>query len=92
MPIADPEKRREYMRKYEEERRLGLRRTGTVAEVEAAMAARAAEREQYRREWKKANRERLAKQRRERRAKERQAQLAAALGRLAAPDFEQGSL
>lgn len=82
MPFASPEDRRNYMTEYEQERRLGLRRTGDAGEVAAAMDERRAERERYLREWEAANRERRSRARRENRRREKLEQQLAAVRRV----------
>lgn len=82
MPFADEEQRREYMRDYHAEFRVGLRRTGTPAEVERQMDERRLEREAYLRAWAAANKERRSAARREQRREARRQAVAAALGKL----------
>jgi hypothetical protein len=85
VPFADEEQRREYMRDYHAEFRVGLRRSGTPAEVEKKMDERRLDREAYLRAWAAANRERRSAARREQRREARRQALAAALGKLSKP-------
>ena len=82
MPITNPEKRRAYMRVYEEERRLGLLRSVPVGEVAVGMDEWREARAEYLRDWEVANRERRARQKREARRAARLAAEAGALRRL----------
>lgn len=83
MPFKSREKRKAWDRVYSQERGVGLRRRGAVAEVVARMESRLeADRERVR-AWCAANRERRNLQQRERRRAVRRAAEGAALLRAA---------
>lgn len=82
MPFADDEQRREYMRDYHAEFRLGLRRSESPAVAEARMDERRAAREEYLRQWAAANKERRTAQKREARRRARLAALEGVLGKV----------
>jgi hypothetical protein len=82
MPIKDEKERRDYMRDYHAEFRLGLRRSEAPAVVVEKMDERRADREEYLRQWAAANKERRTAARREQRRQERLRALEGLLGKV----------
>lgn len=82
MPLKDLNKRREYMRDYHAEFRLGLRRLESPVVAEAKMDERRAEREAYLKRWAAENKERRTAQRREQRRQARLRSLEGMLGKV----------